>query len=561
MLPSDVAAEVIANPPSSSEEVEGILQRLLSLLSAIDHPETELNPSLIWRCLNGKLEEPNPPGGPLHEAEWIAGLCLAGSLLMPSNEHVPSPFEIHALATQSIVFSEVESFCETYLNTCLVLCCIALWRCPTRVTSRPKRWRSILFETIRLCQQNLEFVEINVVVNHVLPACMHVRKALPEGAEPIGWPACFQSSIVHMLSFFAGRTVQEPDNQIRVDTITSLCTAAELATDGSFETILHARYYVEKEPRSKPSSYAKFLRLWMTGLVEEDDLEALASVDSKVDDSGLSILSYFWLEWPGRSQVYTHAHLWHLLFPGVASLLNSDDIVECRLAGFLLLQRLLSMIANNSLTAPSSQRPDFPVGTFQLLLNHVVADAAASASSGQSTSNRLPSSMQTFQMIKELLSKYSPAEQIRFVEWLHTDCPHPALNPKICDLLRGMVTWHDRHALKMAWSFLDSRLQSLEAHVRDGDGDEEEWHAVDVDDLVVVAEDYVAVMGIIRLWSMVRKTAPGLTNLPTRIERIVKAISRTIMMQTSDDTFRLGLLESASQLVLDCFENNVMEKG
>ncbi|KAG7357792.1 hypothetical protein IV203_014379 [Nitzschia inconspicua] len=93
--------------------------------------------------------------------------------LFCSNSNI-DPFELHATASQFIIFSKEEEeymidndkekqiTLQTTTTTttlsyfrilCLLLCIIALQRCPSPVTRRYKRWQSILCETIRFFQE------------------------------------------------------------------------------------------------------------------------------------------------------------------------------------------------------------------------------------------------------------------------------------------------------------------------------------------------------------------------------------------------------------------------
>ena len=554
MLPSDVAAELSANPPTTSEEAEGVIQRVLSLLATLEPPETIIRPSQIWISLNRDAGTVSVGG--MGKEEWLIGLNIIGNLLQ-QNDSLLSPFEIHNVAIQASVFGETQQM-ELYSSTCILLCCCALWKCPPRVTSRPKRWRSSLFETVRLCQRHLDFLDIETLVTNVIPACVHVRTALPEGTDTPHWLGAFHSSVVQMTSHMALKLVKGKDPNARPESIEHLCQGVEHALGGNFETVLHAGYFADEELKTPPISHAKWIKLWMSGLVEEDDCEALAFVDTKVDEAGLAELSCFWFDWPGRPQIFSGSHLWHLLFPSVSILLNMDECVDSQMHGFLLLQRLLSLIPDASLAPPSSKRPNHPNGTFQLLSNRIIADAASKQMHGTVVSS-LPNGLQAFQLMKALLAKYQHKDRVRIVQQLHEQCPHPGLKPKIVDLLRDMVNWNDTKALTMAWSFLQSRIQRLEEnYVRTNNHGIHEM--ANPEDLVVEAEDYVAVVGLIRLWYMIRKTPTRVPDLEARLLIIKQAISHAMSTHGALDIFRLGLLESAIQMLLDPPDKGAMEE-
>lgn len=546
MIPSDVAAEFLTNPPTDAEEAEGLIQRILSLLATLEPPGAIIRAQDIWHCLccddAGSADK--------SQEEWIIGLKLIGSTLR-DNGALLSPFEIHNIATQASVFCETQV--GLYFTTCILVCCFALWKCPPRVTSRPKRWRSLLFETIRLSQGNLDSLGVNVLVDNIIPACIHVRSALPEGTDTLHWLAAFQSSVMQMTSYCSLKVVRDPDSKDRSQSIEKLCQGVEDVMGGNFETVLHARYFSNEKHNVKHCSHAKWIKQWMSGMAEDGDHDALASVDTLVDEVGLSELSCFWFDWSGRPQIFSGSHLWHLLFPSVSILLNADECIKSQQHGFLLLQRLLSLISKTSLPTPSPRRPDHPVGAFQLLSNRIINDAASKP--GPKANAELPNGSQAFQLMKALLSKYLPRDQIRFVQRLHAQCPQHGLKPKIMDLLRDIVTWNDSSALAKAWSFLDSHLGELEEYIR-SDG---QLRVVDTENLIMEAEDFIALMGIFRLWYMLRKTPTGVPDLESRLTRVVRAVSQTVSTTQSLDMFRLGLLENAAQLVLDWPDKGAME--
>lgn len=556
MLPSDVAAELSANPPTTSEEVEGVIQRVLSLLATLEPPETIIHASHLWICLTVNRDASTDSVGGIGEEEWLIGLDIIGNLLR-QKDSLLSPFEIHNVAIQASVFGETQRM-ELYSCTCILLCCCALWKCPPRVTSRPKRWRSLLFETVRLCQRLFDFLDIETFVKNVIPACVRVRNALPEGTDTPHWLGAFDSSVVQMSSQMALELVNGKDPNARPESIECLCQGVEHALGGNFETFLHARYFADEALHTPPISHAKWIKLWMSGLAEESDYEALAFVDTQVDEIGLAVLSFFWFDWSGRPQVFSGSHLWHLLFPSVSILLNMDECVDSQQHGFVLLQRLLSMIPDASLAPPSSQRPNHPKGTFQLLSNRMVADAASKQTSGTVISP-LPNGSQAFQLMKALLAKYPPKDQVPIVQQLHKECPHQGLKPKIVDLLRDMVNWNDLKALTMAWSFLQSCIQNLEEkYVRTNKHGIHEM--ANLEDLVMEAEDFVAVVGLVRLWYMIRKTPTGVPNLEARLLIIKQATSHAVSTHGTLDIFRLGLLDCAIQMLLDSIDQDAMEE-
>lgn len=114
-------------------------------------------------------------------ATFLIPLCWYTALQKIRNDHLPhiSPLELHAIASQSIIFAQeeendgpdddrsnsssisdsqekhLEESCNTaffFRMLCLLLCVVSLQNCPSPLHNRHKRWQSMLCETIRLFQ-------------------------------------------------------------------------------------------------------------------------------------------------------------------------------------------------------------------------------------------------------------------------------------------------------------------------------------------------------------------------------------------------------------------------
>ena len=70
----------------------------------------------------------------------------------------------------------------------------------------------------------------------------------------------------------------------------------------------------------------------------------------------------------------------------------------------------------------------------------------------------------------------------------------------------------------------------------------------------------MAVIGLLRLWYMIRKTPTGVPDLDARLSVIQQAVVHTMSMHQTVDIFRLGLLESAIQMLLDSPDKGAMEE-
>jgi serine/threonine protein kinase len=549
----DLFIEIVANPPSTSDQVEDCLHRLLSTLATLSSKKV-LSAKEIWSCLynsnkSSSLPHKNAEGGDT----WLTRLHLLGYLLH-EYETMISPFELLNCAIQASVFAE-SSQATAFANLCVLLCCYALRKCPPwPVISRPKRWRSCLFETVRICQRELTSFQVEILIDIVFPSCLYVRDALAGTCpkpESIPWlqalPCCLAQMIVSCALRETNASVVSREQKDR------FCHGVEVATGGNFVLLLQARYFVEDEIRSTSLTSSKWLHIWMYDVAEEDDYEVLASADPKIDQTGLALLSYYWLDWWDRPQVFTGPHLWHLLFPSVSILLHADDDIYLQHCGFLLLQRLLSLVQNASLPSTSPRRLGHPIGTIQLLSNRMVADVAnRQGEQKEGTSSILPSGSEAFQMIKMLLTKYHPVQQACLTRKLHQDCPHQGLKPKLMDLFRNIVRWcHYKTAQKLAWTYLESCLLVLEKYVHTNQHGVTPAVISDFENLVTEAEDFVALMGIFRLWKLMRKQSTGIPELPNRLLFICKALSNTLSMHKTKNLFQLELLLDSVQLVLE----------
>jgi hypothetical protein len=133
--------------------------------------------------------------------EWSIALRYIHDLLP---HIIDTPFEIHYIASQSILFSSSSSSSlgedsKTSSSTstshwilCLLLCTYSLQQCPSPLQKRWRRWQSLVCETLRLFQDNYndhlhlhQFgssssgVIVSLWIYHIVPACIHAINQLP----------------------------------------------------------------------------------------------------------------------------------------------------------------------------------------------------------------------------------------------------------------------------------------------------------------------------------------------------------------------------------------------
>jgi hypothetical protein len=545
MLPSEIAREVKTTPPSTSEEVEDRLQEVLSSLATLPPPPLALTADDVGHSLSlhhRPVVLPTSPSPRAQEEEWIIGLRLIGWLMgsNPTTDSLLSPFALHSLATQASVFYEAPREDDPppdigsrrlYTTTCLLLCCHALTQCPSRVTTRPRRWKSCLLETLRLFQQHKEDnVRDGSLLRDVVAASLWVRQALPldDSSGSLRWVAGWQCAMVGILGASASQRLLEGAPPLQ-NTAEQLCQDLDSVMEGQFDAMLRASYFQESEIENNLVwSVERSIVFWWSGLVGEDDRDSIALFEVAKDDLGLAALSCLWLDWKKRPQVWTGTYLWFLLFPNVSVLLNTNESIRAQCQGFSLLRHLLSLLPTALLPTPSAQRPNYPVGTLQLLTNRIVASAVSRERPNEvPQSSLLPDGTQAFDLMKQLLARYAPCHQVHFVEELHAQCPHQGLKSKLLDLLRVVITWTDPKGLRKAWTFLDSRLQSLEAYIRI-DEVRKRPQIADPQALVLETEDFVAAMNLLRLWVMVKKTIPDIPDLAARLDSVLEALSYTL---------------------------------
>lgn len=282
--------------------------------------------------------------------------------------------------------------------------------------------------------------------------------------------------------------------------------------------------------------------------------EMVSHMETVWDDVGIAVLSAVGLE-VARPLVWSSNYAWRLGFPHVDVLLNSNDAKQLQLLGFRLLRTLLAIAPAQSLPTPKANYPDSPIGTLQLVSNRIVA--GASADGQRSTPSRvevdLPDATRAFSLMKQVVSKYNPVDQVVIVRQLVQDCPHPGLKPKLLDLLRVFVAWDTEcKAMSDAWAYLDSFVVDLEDIVETKESGEMVLR--DAGDLVDGVEVYVSAFGLLHLWMLMKRTATGIVDAASRLEIIHNAVRTTLshwetrnggMGAPPDQHFRLNLLESS----------------
>jgi hypothetical protein len=320
---------------------------------------------------------------------------------------------------------------------------------------------------------------------------------------------------------------------------------------------------------SRNSSSREALLAYYTAADElfEDDTsllgernEQICFVETEWDTVGLALLvAVAWYKRPMGA--WNPFYQWRLWFPHVSSLLKNNETC-CQRLGFDLLADLVRSMPPRSLLAQPPQRKDEApspvIGTFQLLSNWIIA----SSEPEKQRQVALPSAGETFQYMRDLLSKYTPMAQFHLVHTLLQTCPHAGFQPKLLDLWRPFVTtWKDADAVQEVVRYLDeSFLQVLEQeHIM------ETTSAVgvvlkDVQGLISSGESFGAALGLMQLWI---KLGDGSGNIIipldlsmrfVRIDQAFEATTRRWGEDPPEDSFRLHLLHDTVRQTLQLLQ-------
>ena len=525
----------------------------------------------------------------IHQSPWLEKLSRASNLA-----HRLSTFDLHASASDALNLGSNddnnvpidvgrERQHASFATVCLLLCCFALNKHKEDVSlieRRPKRWQSLVWETIRLFQskirtskdadrtgQILELVWIPLWVNYVVPCTHDLQQHLL--AQSVSNKATYHLSIAcaYHVGLVATTTllarllgVGPPHNPTKQSKshCTRLLESLLQNLPANWDQVLlyhpYRRLHADTMPSmSSPDAFRSMqaaLFYWTLAApgTESEDVdrkESISWMETQWDDVGLAALAAVAFEQQQRPLVWSAAHCWRLWLPQVSVLLNAEDTKmesddstneewDCSWflwMGYGLLEQLLPCIPNGSLTVPNrllistASSPENPLGTLQLLSNRIVAAAMESRQSAasQPPSNsggtmQLPNESVTFQIMQRLLSKYVPRHQVVIVRQLVEECPHPGLRPKLLDLLRPFVQWEPPDVATV-WVYCNSILQDLEAHTSH-DSRTHSPFLINVDELDNTAELHCSCISLLYLWIRIRRTTPSILNVIPRLSNI-----------------------------------------
>ena len=549
---------------------------ILKNLADEEDPSSRLECLLAALAEQCDLQDTSPATSPkelspeIHEmAKLLSGRILTGSdsalnpvwkeaIIHITDTILPhlSPLELHASVLQSIFWSPEETENGIYPQFCLLLCTYAMRSCPEPLEKRKKRWHSVLWESLRVFQR---YPNRTLWSFHMFPALIHVQHQVKDGT--IANQMAFMAAMISTTTYLAYDLVQHAPNQHDLssgldqllqtltqdlvpisDLIVSLCLhpwrkRSPLSNDleGASPEALLAYYTASDDAFATENAL-------------EERQEAIFFVQTDWASVGLALLiERLWHQRPNG--VWTLNYQWQLWFPQVSSLLNaqtpaneeveSRPIVTCRVLGYDLLSNLVQFMLPGSLQLPKRQTdPLSPIGTFQLLSNLILDSSKSTNSIG------LPPAGRTYQLMKDLLSVYTPLSQYQLVEKLVQTCPHPGMQPKILDLWRPFaMAWnHDPSAQQAVLDFLYQKvIKTLEEQHLDASSDL--LTVKDVPGLIASSEFYAAGIGLIQLWIRIKgpldRIKSGLVNMRAALENSFQLWEST---EPPEDSFRLQLL-------------------
>jgi hypothetical protein len=566
--------------------------------SSTQPPETA---SWIWARLTGNDENKRfscdsmsttnmitPPN-----AVWEAALQHIHDLLL----HI-TPFELHAVASQAILFAEGQeetehgkaTTCDDFVILCLLLCANSLRRCPCPLTSRFKRWQSILCETIRLFQQQESSKPMtNLWISFLCPGCIHVVWQL----------AVSQNDAVYHAGLFAGligttsRVVEQailphcdseselgqhlvaPDGTLR--SVSEAFTAYQDYTSDSMTIWKHPwRVYYWNLSQSAAASripetaddddndldmelwiHRNDLSWWIHQAHQED---RVANMDTTWSTTGLTAMAMNAFQ--TRPMVYHPSFIWKMWFPWVTQLFKESNQLPKLLdrLSMDILQSLLLIVPDQSLSLASilandesfHKRPDAPMEVIQMMSDRMMAPPAKY----HGETERRRHAEHIVGLIRALLDRYVPRCQVQMVKKLVHDCPNPGLQARFLDLLRSLLFEDD--CQEPLTSLLNHQVDQLcQQHI-----DQNSKQLVNVEDLIENVEVYASTIGLIQKWSMGRgdNRGPSTGDLKLRDKfwEVHTALQQLFDRWSSDhhninppdNHFRLFLLDSALSLTL-----------
>ena len=571
-LPSELWKQVSA--PDSSLDAESVVQRILSALAFQEEVSSETKkhneldiPRWLWKNMASEIEDadPEPTSESANYEWWMAARVL--HKVLPQL----SPFDIHTVASDSIIFTDGS---PSHCCLCILLCAYSLRRCePPNLEVRWKRWQSIVCETIRMFQHygiELEAATIPLYMDYVAPSCTHVIQKLPEEA----FHSALLSGLIATVTTIVKRECREQEkSQSKANLLAHVLQLMELSRsildafgDDERLILLHPwREFHETASGQEKNSKLEYMQrhtelAWWS--VNAYRHEKVAGMETLWDPLGVSVLALVAFE--SRSLVWSTDFIWKMWFPHVLSLFKgTEKVPHLQHVPIILLDNLLQVIPEKSLPESHTSRikADSPLETFQQLSNRILARPREEEEDTAMDSEMEESVLSTNRIVglmKELLSKYQPTNQVKLIRQLVHDCPHHGLQAKFMDLLRAVI--FEPTAADALWTYVGSFVKDLTAHI-----DKNQEELIHVETLVQKVEVYVGAVTMIQLWCMVKGKVPPRVRKHSLKDffKVLKVMMERWMTDSMsvppDDYYRLYLLEGALEQVIRILDENKMD--
>jgi hypothetical protein len=401
----------------NEEDAEIKLTETLSILSSSEDRVSYPHLAQIWQSLAIRNDLPS-----LSEIDepWEIGVSILASLI-----RIISPFEVHSIASQSLIFLKDPGPPHPVL--CLMLCAWSLTQCPIE-PKRWKRWQSILCETIRLFQiYRRDEWEVDLWVTYLMPAFLQVK--LPSEACHVG---ILSGKIGTSLTLIA-------DHPDKLDLIQrSLMNVIDIR-----QILLHpwsiSRLNYVDSTISNPTCPLMFENLaWWSEAANCHDV--VSSMDTSWSNAGICLLAResFKLSKEVNSPPEI---LWEEYFPHVSTMLLYSEK-----EGLQFLDNLLLYIVLPQTLRDWNNIPTNPINTIQLLCNLLVRFVQT---------NDRSNAKAILSRVQKLVQYYIPRSQVELIQNLIIHCPYPSLKSKLLDLLRPLARKKDCDEL---WEFLESHF-------------------------------------------------------------------------------------------------------
>jgi len=308
--------------------------------------------------------------------------------------------------------------------------------------------------------------------------------------------------------------------------------------------------------------------------------DRIANMDTSINEIGLGLLAMKAFQ-ERHIGVYHPNFIWTVWFPHVIVLFKKSGDCPSMLEhpSSLFLESLVRMVPERSLVAERiiHGKPDAPLELFHLLSNRLMTriPKTSDIEEGKEDEDREEAnislneeaefrmrSQRTVGIIKALLGRFTPVNQVQIVEKLIHNCSTPGLQARFLDLLRPVILIPDPQTEKLLWNLLMSIINDLFKKY----WDRKEQVLIDVD--VLINQDVEVSVGaitMIQMWSLAEgKELPvGEKGIGDELRGFHDALQKLLDRWSSKDDdsslsapqlhYRLFLLDSAIQCTLQTF--------